>query len=158
MIETTEGNMEQGTSHLALNVRPENWRRRILIVEDDVTAEPLWRHIFNEVSPDVIYRWVGNADAAEYLIRKRASQGMPFDLVISDIFLNGQRTGIDLWQKMSPMVPHFLLVSVLAPEKLYRLIGESPEVPRYFQKPLNPKICVDVLSEMLQTNELDQEE
>ncbi len=135
--------------HRAVEVHSQPYRQRILIVEDDVTAEPLWKHVIQKVSPNATYRWVSNVDAAEYLIRKHHNQGTPFDLVISDVFLSGQRTGIDLWQRLGEMVPAFLAVSIIPHEKFFKLVGNNLKAPRYIQKPLNPKECIEVVSDLL---------
>ena len=89
--------------HRKVEVHPQLYRQRILIVEDDVTAE--------------------------YLIRKHHNQGAPFDLVISHVFLSGQRTGIDLWQRLGEMVPALLTVSIIPHEKFFKLVGSTSKAP-----------------------------
>lgn len=105
--------------------------RRILIVEDDVTLEPLWRYIIEVATPGAVVDWLTSAEAAETALRTRS-----YDLVISDIFLNGQKTGVDLWE--SSGLDHFLLMSVLTPSRLATLALDSKRsLPPYLQKPID---------------------
>lgn len=70
----------------AANVRPHKGSS-VLIVEDDVSMEPLWSYIIDEVDPHAEMRWVTTEEAAEKMIRQRLEMGQPYDLIVSDIFL-----------------------------------------------------------------------
>lgn len=128
-------------------------RPSVLIVEDDVTLEPLWSYVIEEAVPGAIVTWVLTEEAAEKQIQRRRVRDDDFDLIISDIFLQGSRNGLDLWKKYgqgnSLQRSKFLLMSVLSPSKLEAMFGSQEDLPLYVQKPLNPKSCIDVISTMM---------
>jgi len=136
----------------ATNVRPHKGSS-VLIVEDDVSMEPLWSYIIDEVDPHAEMRWVTTEEAAEKMIRQRLEMGQPYDLIVSDIFLSGRRTGIDLWRRYGEGATAFILMSVIGPEKLMRMTGLHEPLPPYIQKPLNPTECIDRVRNLLKSDE-----
>ena len=122
---------------------------RILIVEDDVTLRPFWSYIIDTVSPEAYVVWVTTEEAAENMIQRRFEKTERFDLVITDVFLSGHRTGIDLWKRFGEEGPSFLLMSVLSPTKLAKMVGEDVATPFYLQKPLDPKACIEAVRALL---------
>ena len=140
---TTGANLN-GEIERALMKRP-----AVLIVEDDVTLEPLWSYVIEKAMPGAIVTWVLTEEAAEKQIQRRRMSDEDFDLIISDIFLQGSRNGLDLWRKYGSTRSQFLLMSVLSPSKLEAMFGSKDNLPLYVQKPLNPKFCIDVISTMM---------
>lgn len=116
---------------------------RVLIVEDDVTMEPLWRYVIETARPGASVEWMTSGEAAA----KRLKTG-DFDLVISDIFLGGDLTGLDLWEIAE--TDRFVLMSVLTPARLNKLTIELPRpLPSYLQKPLDPSECIETVRALL---------
>ncbi len=124
-------------------------RPRILIVEDDVTMEPLWSYVIEAAAPGSSVKWVTSEEAAERLIERRIHASEKFDLIIADVFLTGSRTGIDLWKRYAEETSLFLLMSVMSPQKFAKLLGDGEPTPFYVQKPLDPRVCIEVLGSML---------
>ena len=122
---------------------------RVLIVEDDITMEPLWKYVIETASSGASIKWVTTEEAAEKVIDNRLQMSEEFDLIISDIFLSGSRTGIDLWKKYGNSNTQFLLMSAVSPTKFGKLVGDGEPAPLYVQKPLNPNACIDTISAML---------
>lgn len=122
---------------------------RVLIVEDDVTMEPLWTYIIDQVAPGAYLKWVTSEEAAEHAIRYQLLRHRPYDLVISDVFLSSSRTGIDLWRQFSEGYTRFLFMSVISPSKFAKLIGPNEPTPTYLQKPLNPEECTAAVKALL---------
>ena len=121
---------------------------RVLIVEDDITMEPLWKYVIETASSGASIKWVTTEEAAEKVIDNRLQMSEEFDLIISDIFLSGSRTGIDLWKRYGNGTTQFLLMSAVSPTKFAKLVGDGEPTPLYAQKPLNPIACIDTISEM----------
>lgn len=121
----------------------------VLIVEDDMTMEPLWRYIIQEVDPNAQIKWATTEELAERLIRRKIRMHEDFDLIICDVFLNGTRTGIDLWKRYGDGPSPFLFMSVISQSKLAKLTGTMERMPRYLQKPLNPVKCIEIVGNML---------
>ena len=122
---------------------------RVLIVEDDVTMEPLWKYVIEAAAPGASIKWVTTEEAAEKLIASRLHMSEEFDLIIADIFLSGNKTGIDLWKRYGKGNTQFLLMSAVSPTKFAKLLGVGEPSPLYVQKPLNPIACIETISAML---------
>ncbi len=120
----------------------------ILIVEDDITMEPIWKYVIERAVPGASIKWVTTEEAAEKIIAHRLHTSEEFDLIISDIFLSGSRTGIDLWKRYGSSNSQFLLMSAVSPTKFAKLVGDAEPSPLYVQKPINPIACIDTISEM----------
>lgn len=111
-------------------------KQRILIVEDDVTFEPIWQSIIGKANRFAALDWATSVQEAEVLIAEAQLSGNPHQLVISDIFLSGSRTGIDLWQQYRSLFhERFILVSAAGQMKMLKSIRGQGE-PIYLQKPL----------------------
>lgn len=115
---------------------------RVLIVEDDVTMEPLWQHIIETATPGALIDWVTSVEAAP--VDRR------YDLVIADIFLAGEQTGLDLWERIGETTP-FILMSVITAQRLKTLALNRP-LPSYIQKPLDPSQCIETVRAVLRSS------
>jgi DNA-binding NtrC family response regulator len=123
---------------------------RVLMIEDDVTMEPLWRYVIEVARPGAVIEWLTTGEAAEQRIRQLGvNGGAGFSLIISDIFLNGDKTGLDIWE--SSRTDSFILMSVLTPQRLATLaLNMRHPLPSYLQKPLDPDQCIETVRAMLQ--------
>ncbi len=121
----------------------------VLIVEDDLSFEPLWRHVFQQISPVTTIDWALSEEQAERKILKRARMGLTYDLVIADIFLSGKKTGVDLWNRYGEDVGNFVFVSGLSKEKFDQLMSLDFSSPIFMQKPLSPKQCRELIQNLL---------
>ena len=121
----------------------------ILIVEDDESYRPIWREILAGVCPRAHVDWVPTEEAAERLIRNRVLSGQRYDLVIADVYLAGQRTGIDLWRRYGIAGTQFLLVTGQNKRELHRLFG-SEIMPPLLCKPLEFRTSRQALEKLLE--------
>lgn len=131
-------------------------RARILIAEDDLSIEPIWDYIITKADHNATYEWaITEKDAAE-LIETSISQGRPYDLVVSDIFLEGEHTGLDLWNRYHKALEgRIILVSSLDYNKMSRYLGHEDETPLYLKKPLVPHECIEAIYGMLHVGHLN---
>jgi response regulator of citrate/malate metabolism len=126
------------------------FKPRVLVVEDDLTQEPIWSYIVEKASRWSTMMWATGVPEAYKMISDAKRDGAPFDLVISDIFLSGSLTGIDLWEKLdSEMKNHFLMVSSIDPIKVFRQL-EGYKSSMYVQKPLNIHDTIETVYGLLQ--------
>lgn len=136
----------------AETMAPASWPR-VLIVEDDTTQEPIWDYIIEKASGRARLSWATSAVEADALISEAAKSGEDFDLVISDIFLSGALTGIDLWQSQhNHLRGNFLLVSSIDPVKLHKHVRGMGS-PTYIQKPLKIPETIETVYGLLHRNE-----
>ncbi len=70
--------------------------KRILIVEDDLSLRPLWESFFGTHYPKAWIDWAVSCEQAMVMILEKNKLRKKYHLIISDIFLAGSGTGIDL--------------------------------------------------------------
>lgn len=134
--------------------RPEKRRLRVLVVEDDFAMHPMWEAIVHSVDKDAIIRQAHTEEAAEVMIEKQRALEEDFDLVISDIFLDGEKNGVDLWKKYGKQQTLFLFTSVISKPEFVKMIGEGePEFPLLLQKPVRSLRSAEVLRTLLNFKE-----
>ena len=107
---------------------------KILIVEDDITLTTLWNYVFKLITPDAKITWVKTADAAQSMLWLALERGQYFDIIVSDYFLPGQMTGLDLWMKFADYPTLFLLNSVLEKSKLMKKIENFQDKPIFIEE------------------------
>ena len=127
-----------------------NRKGRVLVVEDDLSFKPFWRKVLESADLHVELDWATTKEEAELLIRSRYRHDEPYDLVISDIWLDGPGTGIDLWNQFGEAVRHFAFVSGLpiTRDQLTRALDFG--IPTYLHKPLSGRKCRELLQACVQ--------
>ena len=119
---------------------------KVLIVEDDRTLEPLWHFIVESVLPGVGIDWVTSGELAMLL------DSHEYGLIISDIFLGGAKTGLDVWQKFSKNEGAiFILMSVLSTKRL-EILADGLDLPAYLQKPTDPNQAIASVRALILAN------
>lgn len=122
---------------------------KILVVEDDITAEPIWEYIIERVDKRASMVWATSVSEADQIIKAAVADGKPFDLIVSDIFLTGALTGIDLWRQFHLQMPtSIVLMSSIEPMKVQKYFRDLGE-PIYLQKPLNMHETIETLYDLL---------
>lgn len=126
--------------------------QRILVVEDDRIQWPLWRHILKTVYGNAEIEWQSTEAEAEKLLNEAALQNRPFDLVISDIFLKGRDSGIELWNRCGQAATHFVFVSSLSFPNFMALMRsrghQEIQSLYYLQKPVTTKMGRELLERL----------
>lgn len=141
------------TNYKNIILEPDTNRNYVLILEDDYTFKPLWTSVIKQCLPDAQLDWVQTEEAAERLIQLRRNNGQKYDLIISDIFLSGKKTGIDLWSRHSSATDNFIFVSSLSRDTFFSLVPQKEgSDPIYLQKPLRVSLCIDVIRQLTETN------
>ena len=81
--------------------------RNVLIVEDDLSQQPLWQHIILRSCKEAKLTWAVSAEQALTIMKEsnlssQLSSNSPedkdiakFDLIVVDLFLAGSQTGLD---------------------------------------------------------------
>lgn len=124
---------------------------RILIVEDDTTLYHLWSQASSIVSNLVQIDWATSEIEAEELILDSLREGRQYDLLIVDIFLEGTRTGLDLYKRFGHLFyNHIIITSGTEYQKYVEYLNIGSLAPFCMEKPLQPTQCIEVLKRMLQ--------
>ncbi len=121
----------------------------VLIAEDDLAFRPFWERILVQCGLVTNIDWVTTTTAAENLIRLKFRRAMPYDLVIADICLDGERTGVDLWNRWGEEAKNFLFVSGLPISKADLLMSLDFGCPTFLKKPLSAKTCREAIHAIL---------
>ncbi len=119
----------------------------VLIVEDDPLCAMFIEHVAREFSPKLkCFRAVSELEALSIL------KFVNFDLVISDHFIEGSKTGLDLCQKIHDIYPRIkcLIVSSMEFEKFQKISYESEIQPEFMKKPLSSAIIKKYLTTFFQ--------
>ncbi|MBO9666049.1 MAG: hypothetical protein J7501_04490 [Bdellovibrio sp.] len=140
-------------NYCPLSLMQEPIALRFLVVEDDQSQWPLWESIIRANYPNAEIDWETTESGAEALLRHSFHTEKPYDLVISDVFLEGEDTGIDLWTRYGEVSDHFVFVSSMSLRNFDSLIhstnAPNPGLPFYLQKPLSSEMCREVLKALL---------
>ncbi|MBS1969524.1 MAG: response regulator [Bdellovibrionales bacterium] len=125
---------------------------KVLVVEDDRIQWPLWESILKSAYSDVEIDWETTEAGAEALLRHAYQNNSPYNLVISDIFLEGRDTGIDLWNRYGEAAYNFVFVSGLTTKNFDALMSTMSNLqgggPYYLEKPITPRMGKEVLKNL----------
>ncbi len=125
-------------------------RFKILLVEDDMTYRPIWEFILDLAEKNSQFEWVtSGAEATRRIERSQAGKNK-FDLIISDIFLHGPITGLDLWARYHTQFREkMILISGIDPMRLRSNMKVEEIFPSYLRKPLKIEECIETVYGLL---------
>lgn len=133
-----------------LNVQ--EYRPKILIVEDDLDMVDLLEKILLSINPSAEVSWSSSAEEAYFRLcsQKINNWDSPYDLIIADVFLDGEETGLDLYRKslgLYPGIP-FIATSSTSIEKFYTKYGFN-KIPIFLSKPIQYSEWKQVLKDLI---------
>lgn len=123
---------------------------KILIVEDDKTLLPIWSYITTKVNEKAVVDWATSELEAEDLIFNAMRDGYQYDLVIVDIFLEGARTGLDLYERFGHLFYNRMIITSGTEYKNYaEYLKTDTKAPYCLEKPLVPDECIKIIKKMI---------
>ncbi len=121
----------------------------VLIVEDDIAASTLIDRVMRSISQDVELDWTTSAEEAIEIIdtAHRLKIKRPYDLIVSDFYLDGSKNGLDFWNTCRDLFPDipFVLMSSYEPD-FFMQDDSGVLVPYFLKKPFNLRQCRDFFS------------
>ena len=121
----------------------------ILIVEDDPMQVALWREIIQGGGMNRIVI-AESFDEAVFAVAQERRYNRRLALIISDLFLRGERTGLDLFRVMrDEMEDRFIFVSGLSPWEAKTCLETGVDRAPYLQKPIRPSEAVRLVDLLL---------
>jgi response regulator of citrate/malate metabolism len=124
-------------------------KMRVLIVEDDLLWEPIWKRILKQVHPNAVYEWATSVKEAVGLLDQMHRKSEMFDLIVSDIFVSGSLTGLDLLAKYGERIKYrMLFVSGVDKKSLKEHLGTQDNFV-LLQKPFTDRDCVSAIKALL---------
>ncbi|MGE0528535.1 MAG: hypothetical protein AB7G93_12380 [Bdellovibrionales bacterium] len=125
--------------------------KSLLVIEDDLSLIQFIDTVLDDMRPGLEWEYVTTGEQAIELIRRRGElRGeAPYSLVITDIFLEGEMTGFDVWldcQQLYPEMP-FVITSCLTFDRYFSILRGVNNCPVYLPKPLTVGRCQSVIQE-----------
>ncbi|AZZ36160.1 hypothetical protein CIK05_04915 [Bdellovibrio sp. qaytius] len=117
---------------------------KVLLIEDNPFFLQLWNLILSQSVHSHKLDWAVSEKAAAKLINEHY-----YDIVISDIFLSGSKTGVDIWRTINPEACTFIFASSIEKNSFEEFVTEEEERPYLFlEKPLDVDKCINCISEI----------
>jgi response regulator of citrate/malate metabolism len=115
--------------------------KKVLIVEDDPCQMALIEELVCDINSDADIDWElsGEKAMARIFEANQSLHERPYDLIISDVMLGGDISGIDLADicKKKKINAQIVLVSAYPKEKLFKTRYHQLPTVSFLQKPLN---------------------
>jgi len=123
--------------------------KKVLIVEDDLSLQPLWLLIIAKCSVTAKVEWAVSSEQALALIRKSETP-TAYDLIIADLFLAGSDTGIELLNSKEVKLTGAkkILVSAATRDGLEYNFREYLRDTTIITKPLNVVDCERFINDL----------
>ncbi|NJM09587.1 MAG: hypothetical protein HC883_01415 [Bdellovibrionaceae bacterium] len=125
--------------------------KSLLVIEDDLSMIQFIDTVLDDMKPGLEWDYVTTGEEAIELIRRKGeTKGEdPYSLVITDIFLEGEMTGFDVWldcMQLYPKMP-FVITSCLSFDRYFSILRGVINTPVYLPKPLTVTRCQSVFQE-----------
>jgi response regulator of citrate/malate metabolism len=128
--------------------------RRVLVIEDDMELTTILERVLRVIDSKVQIEWATSAEEAtsKLVNRARHTKGPPYDLIVADIFLEGNETGLDLWKLCAQAFPDvpIVITSALPIDKYFTAIGQDMITPPFLAKPFTASECRQVFKGMFE--------
>jgi response regulator of citrate/malate metabolism len=127
--------------------------KRVLVVEDDLSLRPLWENFFRYHTESTELEWAVSCEEAIKMVRTANQQALPFFLIITDIFLAGSGTGMELLasDEVLKSKARTILVSVADRDEIIEKFGHQIPTTEVVSKPLDFKKYEPVINNILNT-------
>lgn len=125
--------------------------KSLLVIEDDLSLIELIDTVLDDMKPGLEWEYVTSGEEAIERIRRRgtARREAPYSLVMTDIFLEGEMTGFDVWLDTMQLYPNlpFVITSSLSFDRYFSILRGVKNCPVYLPKPLTVSRCQSVFEE-----------
>jgi len=116
---------------------------KVLLIEDN----PLFLHLWNLILSQAMHvhklDWAVSEKSAVKLMREN-----DYDIIISDIFLSGSKTGVDIWKTINPEACAFVFASSIEKKSFEQFVAGEDRPYLFLEKPLDIDNCVNTISEI----------
>ncbi len=140
------------TQHLERILNIKEYKPKVLVVEDDLDMVEIVEKILKSINPHTEVSWASSAEEAHFRLhsQKIHNWDSPYDLIIADIFLEGDETGLDLFRKCQGLYPDipFIATSSTSIDKFYSKYGFS-KIPLFLAKPVQYSEWKSILQDLL---------
>ncbi len=111
--------------------------KKVLLVEDDLDLSAVLNRVIFSIDPAIILDWCTSAEEAVQIV------GSDYDLIIADVYLDGEKSGLELWRicQKKNVNAKIIFTSATNREKVFQ---HSPIIERsclFIQKPFAIEDC-----------------
>ncbi|MBS1958274.1 MAG: response regulator [Bdellovibrionales bacterium] len=134
--------MPQGSNH-----------KSVYVVEDDLELSTVLDRVLKSIDHRVTLDWSTTAEEAIQTLNRAWKNGVkrPYDLIIVDVFLDGDQNGLDLWnlcKREYPDIP-VVLTSAHKLNSLFPKDMDPDDIPIFLQKPFSINECKKLFKTLL---------
>jgi DNA-binding response OmpR family regulator len=134
-------------------IKSERSWKRVFVVEDDLSMSTLLDKALRQVDADAEIDWATSAEEAvfEMNAKTKAYGRLPYDLIIIDVFLEGESTGLEFYELCKNQYPDIpvLVTSALPVGKFLNLTGHHDQKMPFLQKPFSVRECKEAIEAQL---------
>lgn len=125
--------------------------KKVLIAEDDLAQKSLWESFFSSAKSQIELHWTVSCEEALKLVQKSQTENSPFDLIITDIFLAGSGTGMDLLssEAVEKCSAKKILVSAVEREDVIEKFGHLLPNIEIMSKPISREKYESIVNRIL---------
>ena len=128
-------------------------KRRILVLEDDEDMAMVFDKIIKSIDGEAEIQIATTAEQvlASLQAHIRDRDKHPYDLIIADIFLEGEATGFDLLKVCRQFFPtvSMIVTSGIGPEQFLASLEKGVPSPTFLRKPFTVQECRNLVEAML---------
>jgi response regulator of citrate/malate metabolism len=124
---------------------------RVLMVEDDLCLKSIMIRTMQKIDPKAKVDWVVTAEKGMNMITERVLADERYDLIVADIGLPGEKSGLDLWQYCKAVCPEtsFVFSSGMPVDRFLTILRDEMICPPLLSKPFSTGECQQVLTALL---------
>lgn len=123
--------------------------KKILLVDDDSFMREWWTELFTQFDFAVDLDVAVSESFAKKIIANMKDKGQVYEVIICDIFLSGNRTGIDLWKGLQDKPRNFVFTSGVPKDRFEMMIPNNCTNCHFLEKPFLFEDCLNLLSKVL---------
>ena len=125
---------------------------RILIVEDDLELQEMITALLHRIDPQIEVDTAVNGEETIGLMSSQIlNPKFNYDLIISDVTLEGSATGFDLWKFCSKKFPstYFVFMSGISQVEFFDKLKDDPQCPPFLSKPFVMEKFRELINEVM---------
>jgi len=124
-----------------------------MVVEDNSIQAAIISELLHQLDSNLKLDWVTSGEVALFKLvpKSLGASKNPYELIITDIYLDGEVTGIEVWkfsQSKYPTMPS-LVISTVTMRGFLDFIGPNLICPPFLQKPIRLPECRQTLEKLL---------
>ncbi len=121
-------------------------QKSVYVLEDDIALSTVIDRVLRSIQKNILLDWSTRAEQAMLALINAHNKGIdtPYDLIIADVFLDGQMTGIDFYRQSRIIFPHIPVILISS-----TYVHHTSQMPIFLQKPFSISECKNLFKKQL---------